>query len=428
MSENYRIFYLIINLFSTFVISKYFSIFFNNQKRFKKSVELLLVSTYYFVISFIHLYFNKPPLTMITNIIMFCILTLLYNGTLKKKLLSVIMIYSVLLLVECIAVLIMMLLNETTNSVLGFAVSQIISFMLLGLFQRQQALKEEILIPNLQLISIIVFPLGGLVLFYLITGFASEVTSFICLVILLIFIILIIFIFDEMNLKYKTILMNELNLQQTKLELEMEQREKQIFKEQLEIIEQNQEIIRMLRHDFNGHLMSLSRLYQEGDTENIMQYLSRILEFEQKFNQYIDTGNIAIDYILNFYIDIAHKKGADLNINIKVPCDLELESFDTSVILGNVIKNAVEAIEKVEYKMLDIHMDYDRGILYIEIENTYDNNVIKNGDIFLTTKSNKDNHGLGLKSVIKCIERYNGEIEFDTSIKNKFKVSILLYV
>lgn len=278
MSENYRIFYLIINLFSTFVISKYFSIFFNNQKRFKKSVELLLVSTYYFVISFIHLYFNKPPLTMITNIIMFCILTSLYNGTLKKKLLSVIMIYSVLLLVECIAVLIMVLLNETTNSVLGFAVSQIISFMLLGLFQRQQALKEEILIPNLQLISIIVFPLGGLVLFYLITGFASEVTSFICLVILLIFIILIIFIFDEMNLKYKTILMNELNLQQTKLELEMEQREKQIFKEQLEIIEQNQEIIRMLRHDFNGHLMSLSRLYQEGDTENIMQYLSRILE------------------------------------------------------------------------------------------------------------------------------------------------------
>lgn len=42
-----------------------------------------------------------------------------------------------------------------------------------------------------------------------------------------------------------------------------------------------------------------------------------------------------------------------------------------------------------------------------------------------TTKDNKKLHGIGLKSVKNIVERYDGEISFDTE-QNEFCVTILL--
>lgn len=421
-------YYLVLNIFNTYIISRYFDIFFEGQKKFNKYVDGFIILSYYLVISFVYLSFNIPLLTMFTNIVMFFIITILYHGTFKKKVLSVTLIYSVLLLTECVAVLILALIKENVNARLGAAISQIISVFLLGLFQRRCALKDDILIPKLQLVCIIVFPIGGMILFYLVTTFASDFIALICLIILLLFNVLIIYIFDEINAKYKIILSNELTVQQKQHEIEIYKREKTIYEKQLEIIEQNQEEIRMLRHDFNGHLMTLSGLCQEGNADKVLKYLSRLLKYHEKTKQYIDTGNIAIDSILNFNIQAAIEKNIVLKTNIKIPSHLDIEAFDMSIILGNIIQNALEATQESEKKYIYIKMNYDRGMLFIEVDNTYNNQLIKKDNTFLTTKEDNENHGLGLKNVRNCIERYYGEIEFDVSEQDVFKVFILLYV
>lgn len=428
MSDLYIYYYLVINIFSTYVVTKYFNIFFEGHKKYGSYVNMAIVVSYYLVIAFVHLYFNIPLLTMLTNIGMFFVLTALYQTTIKKRILSVALIYSVLLLVECGSVLIVMLLKEDVNSILSFAVSQIVSLLLLGLFQRKYALKDDVLIPKLQLISIVVFPVGGLILFYFITTFASDLMAFVCLMILLLFNVLIIYIFDEMNSKYRTILSNKIMFREKQHELELYQHEKMIYEKQLEIIEQNQEEIQMLRHDFNGHMMILSGLCNRGETQEVMDYLSRLFKHHKTLKQYIDTGNTAIDCILNFNIQVAENKGIKMQADIKIPSDLNIESFDISVILGNTMQNAIEATEKTDTKSVNITMSYDRGILFIEIENSYNNSLIENDNTFLTTKEDKENHGLGLKNVQKCIQRYDGDIDFDTTAKGIFKVSILLYI
>ena len=53
------------------------------------------------------------------------------------------------------------------------------------------------------------------------------------------------------------------------------------------------------------------------------------------------------------------------------------------------------------------------NILFIHIKNTYDGNIIKEKETLMTTKEEKQLHGLGLKSVSSILEKYDGDIIYD---------------
>lgn len=59
------------------------------------------------------------------------------------------------------------------------------------------------------------------------------------------------------------------------------------------------------------------------------------------------------------------------------------------------------------------------------MENSYQGTVLKKENKFISTKG-KENHGFGIESVTKCVERYRGDIEFEINEKN-FKVYMMLY-
>lgn len=111
-----------------------------------------------------------------------------------------------------------------------------------------------------------------------------------------------------------------------------------------------------------------------------------------------------------------------------MPSDLSLSSFDLTVILGNLIDNALEAAMSVnENRFIDFKMDYSKGMMIIKISNPYSRDVkMENGKI-ITSKKDKVNHGLGLKSVNEVLERYNGmtKIEADGNI---FTITAALYL
>lgn len=98
-----------------------------------------------------------------------------------------------------------------------------------------------------------------------------------------------------------------------------------------------------------------------------------------------------------------------------------------SIILGNLLDNAADALAKVDKKILDIKIKYERGILYISIYNSYNGKIIvdKRGKL-LTGKLEKENHGLGLESVERIVKKYNGisKISYEEHI---FKIDIMLY-
>ena len=67
------------------------------------------------------------------------------------------------------------------------------------------------------------------------------------------------------------------------------------------------------------------------------------------------------------------------------------------------------------------------GIMNIQIENSIkDTPKVRNG-IYLTTKSRKEGHGIGLQNVKLVVEKYHGQMEICHTEKS-FQVKILLYM
>ena len=57
---------------------------------------------------------------------------------------------------------------------------------------------------------------------------------------------------------------------------------------------------------------------------------------------------------------------------MQIPEQLEIDSFDLTVILCNLLDNAIEATQKLNSeKKINISLIYDRRRLILSVENTY---------------------------------------------------------
>ena len=106
---------------------------------------------------------------------------------------------------------------------------------------------------------------------------------------------------------------------------------------------------------------------------------------------------------------------------------MEVNEFDINMVLSNLLMNAYEAIQICESKEIKVSMRYDRGMLKIQVINTYNGVIKKEKEEFLTTKEEAEEHGIGLVSVRKIVDKYKGNMTIDAG-KEEIKVDILLFV
>ena len=117
-----------------------------------------------------------------------------------------------------------------------------------------------------------------------------------------------------------------------------------------------------------------------------------------------------------------------VNINVSIPSGLSFPSFDLTVILGNLIDNALEAVAFVdEDPFIDFRINCSKGLMIIKISNPYKIAVnMENGKI-ITSKKDTANHGIGLKSVKEALNKYNGITKIETD-QNIFTITAALYL
>ena len=96
---------------------------------------------------------------------------------------------------------------------------------------------------------------------------------------------------------------------------------------------------------------------------------------------------------------------------------------------GNAIDNAIEAtlpIKNKEKRTISLNVRKIKNFVTINIENYFEGNIVfDEKNLPITTKSDKNFHGFGLKSIRYIVEKYKGNIEINTT-KETFRLSILL--
>lgn len=180
-------------------------------------------------------------------------------------------------------------------------------------------------------------------------------------------------------------------------------------------------------HDTNKHLVYLRECVIQKDYSEAIEYIDKAINNLSDSYKRINTGHLVIDALVSNAYNNAEIKNINFRTDIKIDkSKINIERYDLSVVLGNLLDNAIEAcikISNVDDRFIKINIFTNETALII---NTLNSAVGKN--LFTKFKSDKSNrimHGYGLSNVNLIAEKYGGS--FITERKeSKFEATIVL--
>lgn len=422
-SDDYA--YLISNIFGTYTIFKFMCVFFERGK-VKRIYEIASYFVYFFVVSYVYLMIQIPIFTLLTNIGAFFLLTFNYKTPMKKRFISTIYMYVILMSVESIIVILTGFLdlslfntNSTYSSIAGYITIKIISYIVVLLIQNYKNVKKGFDVPNSYWFSLFLIPLGTLYVTLLIfeNGNLDSFKIILCISILFIINVVAFYLYDVLVAAFED-----------KFEKALLRQQNNYYLKQFEIMDNSYQNVKSIRHDIKNHIIILESYINNDDKEKALSYIKEIVKASYYDKEVAKSGNIEFDSILNYKLQTALMNNIKVNVNLKIPEKLHIASFDIIIILGNLLDNALEAVSKIkENKKIQVRISYRKNILFIHVSNTFNGTVIYENNKISTSNEDKEKHGIGLNNIEKVIKKYDGTMEINHT-SNSFKVEILMYI
>lgn len=189
-------------------------------------------------------------------------------------------------------------------------------------------------------------------------------------------------------------------------------------------VEQSNEKIRQIRHDLRNQLAGLYDSLIEGNG-TVQEKLTGILGELEDTGNCIYTSNEILNSILKLKFNEAEKKSIRIEHDVMVPKHIKIEYGDMGILFGNLLDNAIEACDRLPEgeRWLRLTVNYASGGLVLIVENSKD----ADDDVDLCTRKKRPHeHGIGIKSVRKVVEKYDGAIEFIDEAR-RFEASAIIY-
>lgn len=161
-------------------------------------------------------------------------------------------------------------------------------------------------------------------------------------------------------------------------------------------ISDNIESSRKMRHDIRHHLLALKGFLNSGETESALEYLNRYFDNSESHRVLKYCNNPIVNMLAGHYHYMAKEHDIRFSVHINIPDDLPIQDMDISVLLGNLLGNAIEGacLASEEQRSVDLNMFCSGKMLAITVDNGFDGIVKKNGNEYVSTKS--EERGLGL--------------------------------
>ncbi len=212
------------------------------------------------------------------------------------------------------------------------------------------------------------------------------------------------------------------------LQLEEEQHYRDLELIAFQGLQERMEETRRMRHDLRHHIHMVSHYLEEKEYEKLQEYVNSYREFIPDGERIRFCENRIINNILFYFASQAKQLQIDFSVRLAIPNDLHINDHDITVLLGNLLENAVDACmeQKHSDRRIIVKGKGDAHSLLFTIDNTCENEIKKNkqGEL-LTTKPN--GNGIGVSSVKKIVERYNGFFSADKK-GDMFCVSFMLNI
>lgn len=407
------------NLFRIVLVDRFVSIFLGKEE--KKNTKLAVCICFFIINTTLFWRFRTAWINIFSNLIGICAIARVYTKSVKTNIFVTCSVY--LINCGCDVAVYSLFINYQD----GQAYNQVYAVVVLFLILICELLAEKLITihknaENAQNFPLILVPLCSIAVIWFSIYGGSHIgreTAVVSIGLLVInFLMLYLY-----NLLLRSV--------SQKYEARMLEQKVRVYANQLDVIRQSEEKIKILRHDMKHHMNEIRLLAGKYHAEEIEEYLDCMEQYIQSPDEMVSSGNVEIDSVLNYMLQNARNKLENVIVKVILPEKMK-HTFDMNVLVGNLLENAIEAAVRTDRKYLSVNIAFRKGMLRIRMENSFlpaemEGRERQGRQLFFTTKREKEQHGFGLKSVEKIVETYHGTMEITTQ-KDLFCVNLILYM
>ncbi len=171
--------------------------------------------------------------------------------------------------------------------------------------------------------------------------------------------------------------------------------------------------MRGYKHDFHHHLQTLKGQLEAGEPERALAYIERLDDQLMNVDTLLKTGNVSLDAILSAKIAQAKAENIAVTVKANVPDSLTISDLELSIIIGNLLDNAIEACCTVpNQRFIRIFMTMKGNMLYFSMLNAAGPKKKKTGSLFTTHKDGV--HGFGLRRAEAILDEHGGWVKYNS--------------
>lgn len=189
---------------------------------------------------------------------------------------------------------------------------------------------------------------------------------------------------------------------------------------------ENYAAIRKTKHDMLNGYIGLYGLVKEERYDELKLYLESSIKNLKEMESVHYFGNPLIDAIVSKKISDAKERGIEVVFHCGVISIGDIDEEDLGILLANALDNAIESTVKSSYDKIDVYVSTMNCFLKIDVINYVDDIT---GVSFKNTSKvfDKENHGIGLKSMKDTAKKYNGSLQYDKK-DNEVILSVIMNI
>ena len=195
---------------------------------------------------------------------------------------------------------------------------------------------------------------------------------------------------------------------------------------QHENLQQRINEVRQAKHDVHHHIHLIHEYLRSGKLQELNTYLEKYNASLPSAQSIIYCQHYETNSLLGYFMQKAQQYNIEMDIFVQLPEEICLPETTLSVVLGNLVENAIDACKDLPAgeKKITVRGKAENDYVFFDISNNYAGSLKKGktGE-YLSTKA--EGRGLGLQSVAQLVNYHNGVFEVN-STDNTFRVSVML--
>ncbi len=406
--------YIIISLFNLVIVHRFVKVLFKEQ-RVSLITEKFTYVVFYILVTLSDLYIKTLWLSSFVLLAGFVVLTLAYQEEIFTRIRKITTLISYSVIAELLVLFLMRSVMLRASGIIdpifiaSYVANRLVFFCIVLYYEKFTHYKNGEQTPLELWFVIFIIPFGSIILILIL--YYSNISSssiYYGTVFVLFLNVFAFYLYDRQN-----------ELHKQNLDRELYKTQNAAYLKQMQLMQDSIKSVRSIKHDIKNHMIVISALNKTEKRVELSDYVKDLTKSIEP-REFVTTGNNTVNSILNYKIELIEQLGHIVELDLALPLDKEINAFDISTIIGNILDNAVEAVQHLDVSSkIKFSMRYEKGTLIVRCINPFIAGYHK--------QKRGDTRGLGLNNIQQIVNKYDGIITIDTE-GNLFDIIVMLYV